>query len=370
VKPSKKIVLIVGAFPRPMSKVVGGILTSCRTLVDSKLAVRYELLLLDSTQAGNPPPIFIIRIVQACKRLIIYSYLLFTSNVKTVILFVAGHASLVEKGTMAWVAKLFGKQVLMFPRAGILITSANTSYYSNKWIRTMFQGATHILCQGIAWQLFIVHKVGFNIDKTTIIYNWTATEDLLLIGEKRIFGLTNKKPVILFLGWLEEDKGVFNLLNCSKRLLVHYDFELLIAGDGRASHEAMKFVDVNGLTENITFLGWISGKKKAEILSKSDVLVLPSWEEGFPNALVEAMSAKLAVIATTVGTIADVVTSEENVLLVPPKDETQLEKAIERMIIDKEFRFRIAESGHLFAKNYFTVDTAVDKLTMIIDNDL
>jgi glycosyltransferase involved in cell wall biosynthesis len=98
------------------------------------------------------------------------------------------------------------------------------------------------------------------------------------------------------------------------------------------------------------------------------VLVLPSWAEGLPNAVVEAMAARLAVVVTGVGAIPDVITDHRSGLLVTPQDSQSLRVAMAEVIDDDALRERLAAEAYKIAVRDFGVEAAADKLLLEIKN--
>lgn len=82
------------------------------------------------------------------------------------------------------------------------------------------------------------------------------------------------------------------------------------------------------MENEVEFLGWVNRDQRKELLEKSDVLVLPSYNEGLPMAILEAMSYGLPIISTNVGSIAEAVHNGENGFLVEPGNVAALEEAI------------------------------------------
>src|SRR5579871_3235557 len=114
-------VLFVGAFPKPGSVIFGGMVTSCRILMSSSFPSRVDLDLLDSTQISNPPPELWVRLIRAALRFGRFIGRFERHRPDAVMLFVAVGASIVEKGAMAWYARLRGVPVIMFPRGGSVV---------------------------------------------------------------------------------------------------------------------------------------------------------------------------------------------------------------------------------------------------------
>ena len=365
---SKPRVLLVGAFPTYESKIFGGIVTSCKTLLDSSFSNRFDLVLVDSTQISNPPPGFFVRLALAARRILQFVWLLYRSRPDCVLLFASVGGSLLEKGVMAWFSRLLGIPALMFPCGGAVIEQAQNSAFSRVWIRWAFGGTRKVLCQGPTWHRFAVDTLGFFPDDAPTISNWTASERLLAIGRER-----SKQPVdqpirLLFLGWLEREKGIFELLEVCARLAPEHSFSVAIAAKGHAESAAKNIVASRGLSDRVQFPGWVQGQDMENILKESDVLVLPSWVEGLPNAMIEAMAAGLAVVVSAVGNVPDVITDGVEALLVPPKDTDALERALVRLFCDAEFRLALAGRGHRFAAETFSVEPAAAKFDEIIQS--
>jgi len=363
----KKKIIIVGAFPPPNSRVIGGVVSACKALLSSSFSSKYHLILIDSTQISNPPPNLFVRSGLALKRFLLYFVKLIHDRPDLVLIFASKGASLLEKGLMAWMAKLVGVRTILFPRHGDLISIAQKSNLQLLWIKSVMRGADYILCQGPSWKHFAMNLIGFTDLRTPIVYNWTATDEILSIGESRELQPVDI-PTLLFLGWLEESKGIFDLLTVCQSISRDYKFRLLLAGRGHAEESARDFVKANKLNDFIQFVGWVSGMEKTLTLQKADILVLPSWKEGFPNSIIEAMAAKVAVIVTAVGNVPDLLADKNQVLLVPARDTTSLEASIKTLLMDDQLRFGIAERGYQFAKENFSVEKGASRLVSIIEN--
>lgn len=364
---SKNKILIVGAFPPPERKVFGGIVTSCQSLLDSSFARQFELILVDSTQISNPPPGVALRGLLALRRFLIFLQKLIFEKPQAVILFTAVGASVLEKGVMAWISRVLRIPVFFFPRGAGLITTVADSNLHRLWVSASLKGATHFLCQGPAWQRFATEVLAFPLDRAPIIPNWTATNRLLAIGKERVSTSAAHIPQLLFLGWLEHEKGIFELLDACQILSPLYPFRLVIAGRGHAEPEARTLVEGSNLAGVVEFAGWVQGEALDALFSASDILILPSWAEGLPNAMIEAMAAKLAVVVSAVGNVPDLIADGHQAMLVPPKDVQPLRQAIERLLVDKAFREELAERGHTFAQDNFAVEPAIAKLAAVIE---
>jgi len=362
--PALPRVLFVGVFPPANRAVFGGMVTDCRALLGSSLPRRATLDLVDTTQASQPPPGFLRRLLLAVRRFFRYIGRVERGRPDAVLLFTAAGASVAEKGAMAWYARLRGIPALMFPRAGPVLDACQKSRFTRWWVRGAFAGARSVLCMGETWQKFAQETLGFDAADTPIIASWTATHDLLALGAAR---RPATGPVrLLFVGWVDREKGVGELLEACRVLARDRRFELTLVGEGNLSRDAKDFVAKHGLDACIRFAGWRSGADLHDAYARADVFVLPSWSEGLPNAMVEAMAAGLACVVSSVGSVPDVVEDGESALLVPPRDIAALERALARVIDDSGLRARLGAAGHAIAARDFGVEQAVDHMLLAV----
>ena len=361
-------IIFVGSFPKKGKIIYGGQYTACKALLNSEFGEKYNLYTIDSTSISNPPPNFLIRILLAIKRLIEFSYKVILFKPRVVIIFVADKFSAIEKGLMILISKLFNKNVLIFPRAGALINQCRNIFFK-KYINFTFNKADLFLCQGKTFQEFAIKKLNFSKCKAPIIPNWTANSKLLEIGRDRNFNQDNKTAEILFIGWLEEFKGVKEILKAAYILKnKKYNFHIYLAGDGNMMTYAKSFIKKFNLEKNISLTGWIDNSYKKKLLSKSTIFLLPSWNEGLPNAMIEAMSAGLACIISKVGMVPDYAIDGFNSLLVEPKNVQNIVRSLEKVLQNPLLRQKLSKNAYQTAKSNFSLDNGLKLLTKEIEN--
>jgi glycosyltransferase involved in cell wall biosynthesis len=358
-------VLMVGAFPLKQSKkIYGGQVAACMRLLDSTFVTDHAVRTIDTTQISNPPPPFAIRLLLAIKRVFLFGWEILLHRPDVVILFLADGASACEKGLMAWIARFLRIRVMVFPRAGNLIRQYAANRLFAGFIRSTLGHADMFLCQGLTFQAFAIDKLGFNRTSAPIIPNWTALKAHLDIGENRVYGQIPTCVNLLFLGWLEESKGVFDLLDALRILREeNISFHLTLGGDGNAMPEARRFVEQNGLTNYVTFAGWVDEEAKSVLLRASNIFVLPSWSEGLPNAMIEAMSAGLACVLTNVGTISDYMTDGREAMIVEPRHRAELVEAIKALILNHSLRDTLGQNGHSLALTQFSLEQGIKRMS-------
>ncbi|MEE9239654.1 MAG: glycosyltransferase family 4 protein [bacterium] len=164
-------------------------------------------------------------------------------------------------------------------------------------------------------------------------------------------GLPHEGPLIVSVGRLEPIKDHGTLIEAFARVTQKYPgAHLVLAGEGElaATHETL--ADNLGLRGRISFLGWRNDV--GELLEAADLFVLPSINEGMGRAVVEAMRAGLAVVATNVGGVPAIVEDGVTGLLVPPGDPASLTAAIKRLISHPALRVAMGEAGRLKASEF------------------
>ena len=360
--------LLVGAFPPPGRKIFGGIVTSCRLLLESSLPEKCELVMLDTTQISHPAPHFLIRLVLAFFRFIRFLVLFERSKPDCILLFVSDGASIVEKGVMSWYVAARGVPSLIFPRGGAVIDQCTRSGSMRTIVRVFFMKATFLLCQSEAWQRFAVHQMKLPPARTQILYNWTATPELLEIGRRAHHKKADTKFHLLYVGWVEEAKGIFDLLKMCEKLADSQDFTLSVVGGGFGLAKSQQFCQDSALAHRVTFHGWLERAELLELYEAADIFILPSWAEGMPNSMIEAMAAQLAIVVTRVGCVADVISHDDNGKLIEARNIDDLLLAVEELMTKPELRRKLAARAFEVASNQFAVEHAVETLTKVVEH--
>ena len=155
-------------------------------------------------------------------------------------------------------------------------------------------------------------------------------------------------PFLLFVGRIERDKGVFDLLEafCAVRDSVP-GLALVCAGEGDREGLARRAAQL-GVHDALHLPGWLDAGAVRYLLERATAFVLPSHVEGQPMSLLEAMSMRTPVVATRVGAIPELVSDRVTGYLVDPGDTAELEHALEELLLDPSESARIARAAHAF----------------------
>lgn len=162
---------------------------------------------------------------------------------------------------------------------------------------------------------------------------------------------------LVYLGRLAREKGIYEAFEAIGFLVKNgRNLYFSVAGSGPEEAAIKQRVDELGLSEYVRFLGPLFGDAKDMLWSASDIFVFPTYREGLPYALLEAMAAGAVPITTRVGGIPDVMQDGVHGLLVEAKDPAGLARAIARLDDDREALACMAAAGRQRVLAEYTVE--------------
>lgn len=171
--------------------------------------------------------------------------------------------------------------------------------------------------------------------------------------------------LILFLGRLGPEKGIFDLLEAVSQLRSAIpDVRLVCAGDGdriAVAHYAERL----GIADAVKFTGWVGPSGKRALLESAAAYALPSYSEGMPMSLLEAMAAGVPAVASPVGGIPEVITDGVSGLIAAPGDVSTLTRLLRKTLLDRAFGARIGAAGRETVRLRFAPERALPRLEEI-----
>lgn len=200
------------------------------------------------------------------------------------------------------------------------------------------------------------------IDQNRIVLTTMMVESEKFKPEHRTF---EPPYTLLFCSRIEKLKGIYELLDAFQLILRKYPkIQLTYVGSGTEYHNLNKKISVIGLEDHITCVGYKTGAEKIHYFTHSDIMILPSYTEGFPNVFCEAMAAGLPFIGTHVGGLVDVFQDGKQgrvIQSMPPAPQEIAEKIIE-LLEDKKIMKQISENNIREAKAKYDVSVVIAKL--------
>ena len=176
---------------------------------------------------------------------------------------------------------------------------------------------------------------------------------------------------LLYIGRLAATKGLPILLQCVAALKPSFPNLLLtVVGDGSDRPLLEDLANSLGIHEAIKFVGYQSQGKVREYMQHADVLILPSFAEGVPVVLMEAMAAAVPVVATRIAGVSELVEHGVSGYLVPPGDLDSLTEAIENLLRDDQLRMAFGQAGRAKVEKEFDIEIEVVQLYNVMKNAL
>ena len=166
---------------------------------------------------------------------------------------------------------------------------------------------------------------------------------------------------IIFLGRLNEKKGVDDLIESIKLVSnTHPEIRATIAGDGDIPYYSA-IAQKKGILHNLSFTGWLDRESCNQLLKSHKMFILPSYYEGMPMSILEAMSSQTPIIATKVGGIPEIIVHRLTGLLVDPGDVKAIADAILLLLKDEELSALIAKNARTHYELEFSLETMGEK---------
>jgi glycosyltransferase involved in cell wall biosynthesis len=175
---------------------------------------------------------------------------------------------------------------------------------------------------------------------------------------------------ILFLGRMSATKGIFDLLAAVAKVRASgIEATLSVCGDGDA--EAVRAAAAQlGIAQAVQLVGWVEGRAKEIEFSRATVFCLPSYHEGMPMSILEAMSAGLPVVSTRVGGIPEVITDGKEGLLVQSGDIDGLSDKLREIMTNPRLADQMGSAGRQKVMRCFAATVIVSQLTSLYDEIL
>lgn len=203
-------------------------------------------------------------------------------------------------------------------------------------------------------------------EKITIIENYSILHENALTQRLQRKCGNN----VLFLGELGKRKGCYDIPLVAQKVKEKIpNVKFILAGAG-TSEDEMKIKEMFSdrlLSENVVFPGWVRDKEKDKLLCDADVFFLPSYNEGMPMSVLDAMGYGLPIVSTNVGGIPKIVKNEVNGYCCNCGDADSLSDGIINILSDKEQREKFAKGSISIVKNGYSIDLHISALEKLYE---
>lgn len=232
--------------------------------------------------------------------------------------------------------------------------------------------------------LEILSKINFYLSDRIIIYsknlinewNLHQYQNKIIIAPRHFlnFSIFNIKSEIVrdkcligYIGRFENEKGIMNFVKSIPLLLEKVNcLEFVLIGDGTLKGQIEEFIIENGLRNKVKLEGWVSHDRLPDHLNKFNLIVLPSYTEGLPNLMLEAMACGAIVLANPVGSIPDVIIDGKTGFVMENNSPECIAKNVQRVLECSDLEL-IVKNSRSVVNQYFCFNAAVLRYKAIFD---
>jgi len=201
----------------------------------------------------------------------------------------------------------------------------------------------------------------YGVKREDVMVLGNAVSDLFLEAGRAIVKQKDE-TMILYAGRLHHRKGVLDLSESMKTVTESIpNAKLVIIGKGPLLASIVRKVAELGLQKHIEVRGFMNHKELLDTSLRASIFVIPSYSEGLPTSILEAMACQLAIVATAVRGNVDIVKHGETGILVPPRDPKSLGRAIIYLLEHSELRQQFAKSARRLVEERFTWDKVAER---------
>ena len=317
----------------------GGVATVISGILNSKVDQENSSRNIATTKSRNKLYVFIKSLVSFIKSILV-------RKIDVAHIHMASRGSFCRKSIIVLLCKIFKVPCIIHMHGACFdkfYSSMNNTL--KKYCRYIFKQADKVIVLSESWGEFF--KSWVDEDKIIVINNSVTVDSKY----KKVY--ENNFVSFLFMGRCGERKGVYDLLDVVEKIkndgYTHLDFKLILAGDGDIDN-INKVITDKELDNIVITTGWVNKEKRDELLKNSDVFVLPSYNEGLPMAMLEAMSYYLPCVVTKVGGMPEVINDGIEGFISNPGDKEALYRNLLVFIKDKE---KINSMGNSAFKTVF-----------------
>lgn len=366
---AKLSVLLAGHLHPP----VGGISTYFAGLMNSTLPQQVNLHFIQTTspqrpfnQAGKFTPTNFFTAMVDCWR---FTKAVFSIRPQIVHIATAFGWSFIKHSFCALIAKAAGCRVLLHPHCSFSAMYSESSSIWQAIFRSLIRIPDAVLILSSEW--FKLRQVCPTC-KTYLLLNAIDLSPYLPLGQDRFNQPLHNNPTqILYLGHIGKAKGSFVLAEAAKILkergqpfIVHLVGSELTMGEISSLH---MMIEENQIEDVVKIHPPAYGNEKLDYFRQAEIFIYPSFHEGIPIAVIEAMACGLPVVATRAGGLPDLVQEGVNGFLVPPGQAEALADQVAILIRDVPLRQKMQRESCRLAQEKFGIDQHVNQLVGIYE---
>lgn len=324
--PKKRFLLVGAKAEAHAAKHYGGVLTLSNGLVDYAQEAGFDIDVINTLRSGFERMSLLERMKAGLGRGYQLFSLLRKGHCEGVIIFSGAGWSFFERVLLSFMCRLFGVPDILFMVDGRFLDHRKESFLLQLWIGFLLRIPRRLAASGSNWRRYF-KELGVEDDRLITIHYWLPR--VLHLAEEPKVHRAGEPLRFIFVGWMIKEKGLHEILTSLESLLRKHQLRFTFVGGGPLLENVRETIRISKWEGSVSSLGLISSEELDRELSAADVFVLPSYAEGFPMSLIEAMTKGLPAICTDVGGISDSLHNGVNGFLIPARNAEALKTAME-----------------------------------------
>lgn len=356
--PSKKITII-----SPSPDVRGGVSQQVKCLFNSSIAGKFRLNHIHTHISGNRFKKSIAAFSGVWN--FILEALFYPPHLA--VIYMSGDASFLRKSIVMIIARMRKIKTIVYCHSyDFDHFYARSADIMKRYIRYILSGTDKIIVLSDYWK----ESLSYILGRKDIVIVPPFSQEIETFLSIPLDDKSSKPGNLLFMGAIEERKGIFVLLSAFSKVKDKLDnnCSLTIAGEGDID-AVQKYIEEENMSELVKIVGWADNDSKIKLFRETAIFVLPSFAEGFPLVLLEAMAGGIPVITGDIAGIRDLIKNGENGFLVEPGNTAELEEAIVNLLFDRQAREKIGKKArilirekYMFEKNIKILEEEFEKI--------
>ncbi len=338
---------------------IGGISSFTKLLIENNHSIEYVLFVRGKKDFERRGFIWLIR-----QPIVLLNFIKILINEKSIkivhINMPLDSIGVVRDSSLVVIAGCFRKKVILHFHGGNYNLNKRIPLFLKTFLNISILLSKKIITQGKKEEEFFIDYFNINFKNILFISNSVKVPIPPPIKSKSTLK-------ILYLGRIDRNKGLKEIALALEQLKNKIDFQFIIAGDGPDKDDFIGDCK-RRIPNNYHYMGIITGKKKEMVLDETNIFLMPSYYEGLPYALLEAMAYKLVPIVTPVGSIPEIVEDGKNGFLVPIYNYKAIINSI--MELDKNPK-KFEELGHNAyetIKSDYSLSSYLNKINAVYSN--
>ena len=303
----------------------GGVGTLSNALIDYAKKYEYIVEIIDTKKKPFEKSNLLKDIRSVIFRITRLISLFCYSKHSGLIIFSSAGLGFYEKIVLSLISRIAKVPSLFIIVDGWFFSVRNRTFIARCWIGFLLKIPSFLAASGFNWRVLFI-ELGVKESNIISVKYWLP-KSFKIIQKPKII-LEKQQIKFIFIGWMIKEKGLNEILSSIKSLYYKHSFNFTFVGDGPMLETVRKTIKKHKWETRVFVRGWISNELKEKELAAAHIFVLPSYAEGFPMSLIEAMSSGLPAICSDVGGISDSLRDGKNGFLIPAQDTQSLENAM------------------------------------------